>query len=59
MPALVEAIMTFHISAVMTGGIMRGMSIMARSTPRPTIRLLSRSATASPKPTCTTTAASV
>ena len=35
MPALVEAIMIFHISAVITGGIINGSSISARITAAP------------------------
>ena len=59
MPALVEAIMIFHISAVITGGIINGSSISARSAARPGMRACRNSATASPSPTWTTTAASV
>ncbi len=59
MPAFVEAIMIFHISAVITGGIINGISIRARITLRPGTRACRNSATASPSPTWITTAARV
>ena len=59
MPAFVDAIMIFHISAVITGGIINGISISARIAPRPGIRACRKSATASPNPTWSTTATSV
>ena len=51
MPAFVDAIMIFHISALITGGIINGSSISARITLRPGMRACRNSATASPSPT--------
>ena len=51
--------MIFHISAVITGGIISGISISARITLRPGMRACRNSATASPRPTWRTTATSV
>ncbi len=48
--------MIFHMRAVITGGIIKGMSIMARSTLRPGNRACRNSATARPSPTWITTA---
>ena len=59
MPALVDPIMIFHISAVITGGIISGRSISARIAARPGMRACRNSATASPRPTWITTATSV
>ena len=51
--------MTFHISAAITGGIINGISIIARITLRPGMFACRNSATANPSPTWMTTATSV
>ena len=50
MPALVEAIMIFHISAVITGGIINGSSISARITLRPGMRAVQEQRHREPQP---------
>ena len=50
MPALVEAIMIFHISAVITGGIISGSSISARITLRPGMRAMQEQRHREPQP---------
>jgi hypothetical protein len=56
---VVEAIMIFHISAVITGGIISGSSIRARIAARPGMRACRNSATPSPSPTWIVTATRV
>ena len=50
MPALVDAIMIFHISAVITGGIINGRSISARIAARPGMRRMQEQRDGEPQP---------